>query len=192
MPSPLPDHPRNSSYSLQLYPVCSSWMVVMLGFFGFSGSYRVRYFFICQLSLWLIFIPLEVTSRLFSSSGDHPEASSNSLAEKISGFLQLPREPLRTHAFGAFFLPEKTSQWALYFLAKPLPFTWPRTMIRLIFKRCFMSSCIRYPVVSFLDSPNSWNSEVDPSNASSFLYFLSTWLLVVTTGLTSECFTISV
>jgi hypothetical protein len=70
-----------------------------------------------------LFIPLIVTLSLFSFSGDHPEASSNSLVETISGFWQLPREPPHAHAFGAFSLPEKTSQWVLAFLAKPLPFT---------------------------------------------------------------------
>ena len=69
--------------------VCHQWLI--LRFFSLSGSetlhllchswayplcfsYRLRHFSICQLYLWSIFIPLAVTLRLFSSSGDHPAA----------------------------------------------------------------------------------------------------------------------
>jgi hypothetical protein len=42
--------------------------------FVLSCSYSLQNFSIFQLSLWWVFIPLEVISRLFKSSGDHLEA----------------------------------------------------------------------------------------------------------------------
>jgi hypothetical protein len=52
-----------------------------------------------------------------------PYISSNSLADEITSLWKLLRKLSRVHAFGAFSLSEKTAQWALTFLAKPLPFT---------------------------------------------------------------------
>jgi hypothetical protein len=101
--SALPDHHRNSSTSLVVPTMRPTSLGVLLRFLNLSGQLRL-FIFSGTVELILYFLvtdfnahppinpsknrlpSLDEAWRLFISSGDHTEVSSNSLAETINGF----------------------------------------------------------------------------------------------------------
>jgi hypothetical protein len=114
MPSPLPDHTLNSSSSL----------AIMLSLFFISGRYVEILWLLWQLQSSTLFHLSIVSMMSLHSTGSYLETLhllwhhlklfefSGRCNHSVSGitinlFWQLQREPLCTHPFGAFSLPEK-------------------------------------------------------------------------------------
>jgi len=159
MPSPLPDHPCKSSSSL----------VVILSLFINNGLswdslpslavWHFILFFIVELIFSVVVIGFDTfpsINCIYDQSSFHWQLPQDSLAplaitlkplwflwqkqSVVSG--SYPENLCALIPLAPFPFLRKTTQWALAFLAKPLPFTWPRAVIRRLSKRRFTISTI--------------------------------------------------